>query len=92
MAAETKKPKSLAKVALAGGWAGSMEILVTYPLEFAKTNLQLQHGAAATKSGFDRGVVHCLRSTVERHGLRGVRWAGLRFHAGRCDGMLRRRY
>ena len=72
MAAETKKPKSLAKVALAGGWAGSMEILVTYPLEFAKTNLQLQHGAAATKSGFDRGVVHCLRSTVERHGLRGV--------------------
>lgn len=71
MAAE-KKPPSLAKIALAGGWAGSMEILVTYPLEFAKTHLQLQHGAAGTKSGFDRGVVHCLASTVERHGVRGV--------------------
>ena len=65
MAAE-KKPPSLAKIALAGGWAGSMEILVTYPLEFAKTHLQLQHGAAGTKSGFDRGVLHCLASTVKR--------------------------
>ena len=38
-----KGERSLAKVALAGGWAGSMEIMMTYPLEFAKTHLQLQH-------------------------------------------------
>ena len=40
------KQKSLTKVGLAGGIAGSMEIAVTYPLEYVKTNVQLQHGAA----------------------------------------------
>ena len=47
LAAMTKQ-KSLTKVGLAGGIAGSMEIAVTYPLEYVKTNVQLQHGAAGT--------------------------------------------
>ena len=43
------KQKSLTKVGLAGGIAGSMEIAVTYPLEYVKTNVQLQHGAAGNE-------------------------------------------
>ena len=49
-----------------------MEIVVTYPLEFAKTHLQLQHSAAGTGSGFDKGVVDCLRTTYRASGVRGV--------------------
>jgi solute carrier family 25 citrate transporter 1 len=70
--APPEKRRSLAKIGAAGAWAGSMEIVLTYPLEFAKTNLQLQHGAAASAPGFDRGVAHCLRTTVAANGWRGV--------------------
>ena len=72
MPPQKKPPKSLGKVATAGAIAGSMEIVVTYPLEFAKTHLQLQHSAAGTGSGFNKGVVDCLRTTVRNHGPRGV--------------------
>lgn len=70
--APPEKRRSLAKIGAAGAWAGCMEIVLTYPLEFAKTNLQLQHGAAASAPGFDRGVAHCLRTTVAANGWRGV--------------------
>jgi solute carrier family 25 citrate transporter 1 len=67
-----KPQKSLTKIGLAGGVAGSMEIAVTYPLEYIKTNIQLQHGAAGTGSGYSGGAVHCFRETVKTRGLRGL--------------------
>ena len=66
-----KPQKSLTKVGLAGGIAGSMEIAVTYPLEYVKTNVQLQHGAAGTGSGYN-GAIHCFRQTIKTNGLRGL--------------------
>ena len=66
-----KQQKSLTKVGLAGGIAGSMEIAVTYPLEYVKTNVQLQHGAAGTGSGYN-GAIHCFRQTIKTNGLRGL--------------------
>ena len=65
------KQKSLTKVGLAGGIAGSMEIAVTYPLEYVKTNVQLQHGAAGTGSGYN-GAIHCFRQTIKTNGIRGL--------------------
>ena len=48
-----------------------MEIAVTYPLEYVKTNVQLQHGAAGTGSGYN-GAIHCFRQTIKTNGLRGL--------------------
>jgi len=55
---------------LAGGLAGSMEILVTYPLEYVKTQLQLQQQASALHAGSKRylGAVDCFARTVTESG------------------------
>ncbi|KAJ8603984.1 hypothetical protein CTAYLR_003363 [Chrysophaeum taylorii] len=60
------------RVGVAGAAAGSIEIVCTYPLEFAKTQLQLEHGAAATHTGFKRGTIDCLVRTAREHGVRGL--------------------
>lgn len=50
---------------LAGGISGIIEIFITFPLEFAKSQLQL--GTASY-----RGVRHCLTDTVRHSGFTGM--------------------
>ena len=50
---------------LAGWIAGSLEIVVTYPLEFVKTQLQLQ----VTSSVAVRDLLHHLRPMMRAHDL-----------------------
>ena len=62
-------PSSLLLPVSAGGVAGGIEICLTYPIEYVKTQLQLD-GRGATKH-YD-GVVDCFRKTLQRHGASGV--------------------
>lgn len=64
--------RSTLRVGLVGAAAGSLEIICTYPLEFAKTQLQLEHGAATTHTGFKHGTADCLARTVQQNGLKGL--------------------
>jgi len=69
-----KKSQSSSLPWIAGGLAGMVEISVTYPLEFAKTELQLQQAASgmASPNNQYRGVTHCFTSTIKQHGTLGV--------------------
>ena len=60
---------------VAGTLVGSMEISVTYPIEYVKTQLQLQQQASAmvSPSGLTfRGPLHCFTHTLQRHGVAGL--------------------
>ncbi|KAI9217105.1 mitochondrial carrier domain-containing protein [Blastocladiella britannica] len=59
----------------AGAIAGAVEISITYPAEFAKTQLQLP-GAAARLGTATANPFTVLRVTIARSGLRGI-YAGL---------------
>lgn len=61
-----------ARVGLAGAIGGPIEICCTYPLEFAKTQLQLEHGAASTHTGFRKGTLDCLATTLKQKGFFGL--------------------
>eukprot|EP00964_Phaeocystis_antarctica_P123133 scaffold86790_cov73-Phaeocystis_antarctica.AAC.5 len=64
---------------LAGWIAGSLEIVVTYPLEFVKTQLQLQVTSSALYSTETRytGTLDCIRRTVRgQHGPLGLYQGG----------------
>jgi len=59
---------------LAGWLAGTLEIGVTYPIEYVKTQLQLQQQASslfAGEGGF-RGPLHCTSVTLREHGIMGL--------------------
>lgn len=58
---------------IAGGITGGIEICITYPTEFVKTQLQLDEGSA--KSGQKRkytGPVDCIKKTVQKNGVFGL--------------------
>lgn len=58
---------------IAGGITGGIEICITYPTEFVKTQLQLDEGSA--KSGHARkysGPVDCIKQTVKKNGFFGL--------------------
>uniref|UniRef100_A0A3P9I521 Si:dkey-178e17.1 n=1 Tax=Oryzias latipes TaxID=8090 RepID=A0A3P9I521_ORYLA len=57
------------KAILAGGIAGGIEICITFPTEYVKTQLQLDERANPPKY---RGVVDCVRQTVKGHGVKGL--------------------
>jgi len=62
-----------AKGIIAGGITGAIEICITYPTEFVKTQLQLDEGSA--KSGQKRkytGPVDCIKQTVQKNGFFGL--------------------
>jgi len=69
---ETQKQPSFAKklttAAFAGGVAGGVEICITYPTEFVKTQLQLQEGGKALY----KGNMDCVRQTVAKQGFFGL--------------------
>ncbi|KAJ8261462.1 hypothetical protein COCON_G00171850 [Conger conger] len=57
------------KAILAGGIAGGIEICITFPTEYVKTQLQLDEKANPPRY---RGIGDCVKQTVEGHGVRGL--------------------
>ncbi|PWA26573.1 hypothetical protein CCH79_00001237 [Gambusia affinis] len=57
------------KAILAGGIAGGIEICITFPTEYVKTQLQLDEKANPPKY---RGIVDCVKQTVNGHGVKGL--------------------
>ncbi|KAG7259142.1 hypothetical protein CRUP_020679 [Coryphaenoides rupestris] len=52
-----------------GGLAGGIEICITFPTEYVKTQLQLDERANPPKY---KGIGDCVRQTVQGHGVRGL--------------------
>jgi len=52
---------------IAGGITGGIEICITYPTEYIKTQLQLDE-----KVGKYKGIIDCAKQTVNTSGLRGL--------------------
>lgn len=63
------KPTNPLKAILAGGIAGGIEICITFPTEYVKTQLQLDERAAKP---IYKGPIHCVRLTVRDHGVFGL--------------------
>ncbi|XP_010874785.1 tricarboxylate transport protein B, mitochondrial [Esox lucius] len=57
------------KAILAGGIAGGIEICITFPTEYVKTQLQLDEKANPPKY---RGIGDCVKQTIKGHGVRGL--------------------
>ncbi|XP_019366548.1 PREDICTED: tricarboxylate transport protein, mitochondrial-like [Gavialis gangeticus] len=57
------------KAILAGGIAGGIEICITFPTEYVKTQLQLDEKANPPRY---RSIGHCVKLTVQDHGVRGL--------------------
>eukprot|EP00019_Armaparvus_languidus_P013927 CAMPEP_0168587254 /NCGR_PEP_ID=MMETSP0420-20121227/4772_1 /TAXON_ID=498008 /ORGANISM="Pessonella sp." /LENGTH=337 /DNA_ID=CAMNT_0008622505 /DNA_START=11 /DNA_END=1024 /DNA_ORIENTATION=+ len=62
-----RKAKHPAKAILSGGLAGGIEICITYPTEYVKTQLQLYE-----KSGKFKGPIDVLKQTVQQKGFFGL--------------------
>ncbi|KAH8278633.1 hypothetical protein KR018_006319 [Drosophila ironensis] len=54
---------------IAGGITGGIEICITYPTEFVKTQLQLDEKGAAKKYN---GIFDCVKKTVQQRGFFGL--------------------
>ena len=54
----------------AGGLTGGIEICITFPTEYVKTQLQLDEKAGANKRY--KGIVDCVKVTVRENGVRGL--------------------
>ncbi|XP_054144725.1 tricarboxylate transport protein, mitochondrial [Melozone crissalis] len=57
------------KAILAGGLAGGIEICITFPTEYVKTQLQLDEKANPPRY---KGIGDCVKQTVRDHGVRGL--------------------
>ncbi|RMC05921.1 hypothetical protein DUI87_17466 [Hirundo rustica rustica] len=57
------------KAILAGGLAGGIEICITFPTEYVKTQLQLDEKANPPRY---KGIGDCVKQTVRDHGIRGL--------------------
>ncbi|XP_062887560.1 tricarboxylate transport protein, mitochondrial-like isoform X1 [Mobula hypostoma] len=68
-AAGAYKQTHLGKAILAGGLAGGIEICITFPTEYVKTQLQLDERANPPRY---KGIGDCVRVTVQDHGFRGL--------------------
>jgi len=64
-----RKSKYVWKNILAGGLAGGIEICITYPTEYVKTQLQLDEKANPPKY---KGMMDCGRQTVQQRGFFGL--------------------
>jgi len=62
------KQKHLGKAIIAGGIAGGIEICITFPTEYVKTQLQLQ----ARGTPKYNGIIHCAQMTVKEYGFFGL--------------------
>ena len=52
-----------------GGITGGIEICITYPTEYVKTQLQLDEKGEAKKYN---GIIDCMKKTVRTHGFFGL--------------------
>lgn len=52
-----------------GGITGGIEICITYPTEYVKTQIQLDEKAGARKYN---GIMDCIKKTVKNHGVFGL--------------------
>ncbi|XP_067864652.1 tricarboxylate transport protein, mitochondrial-like [Heptranchias perlo] len=68
-AGDSRKLTHPGKAILAGGLAGGIEICITYPTEYVKTQLQLDEQANPPRY---KGIGDCVRVTVRDHGVRGL--------------------
>ncbi|TRY96765.1 hypothetical protein DNTS_014490 [Danionella cerebrum] len=57
------------KAILAGGIAGGIEICITFPTEYVKTQLQLDEKANPPRY---RGITDCVSQTLRHHGAKGL--------------------
>ena len=55
----------------AGGITGGIEICITFPTEFVKTQLQLDEGKSGAAKRYN-GIVDCVKKTVKSHGVLGL--------------------
>ncbi|ESN96467.1 hypothetical protein HELRODRAFT_67929, partial [Helobdella robusta] len=53
-----------------GGITGGIEICITFPTEYVKTQLQLDEKKGVTRRY--KGIVDCVRVTVREHGVKGL--------------------
>ena len=56
-------------ITFAGGIAGGLEIMITFPTEYVKTQLQLDERSAKPRF---KGPLHCVSLTVKEHGVLGL--------------------
>lgn len=56
---------------IAGGITGGIEICITYPTEYVKTQLQLDEKAGTAAKQYS-GIWDCTKKTVQRHGVFGL--------------------
>jgi solute carrier family 25 citrate transporter 1 len=56
---------------VAGGITGGIEICITYPTEYVKTQLQLDEKAGTAAKQYT-GILDCVKKTVQRHGVFGL--------------------
>jgi len=66
-AAQPASGNKTLKGIIAGGITGGIEICITYPTEYVKTQLQLDE-----KVGKYKGIYDCGRQTVQERGIRGL--------------------
>ncbi|XP_067014802.2 putative tricarboxylate transport protein, mitochondrial [Anabrus simplex] len=70
-AAAAAAPGSMGlKGIIAGGITGGIEICITFPTEYVKTQLQLDEKSGAAKQY--HGIVDCVKKTVRNHGFFGL--------------------
>lgn len=55
---------------IAGGLTGGIEICITFPTEYVKTQLQLDSKGGAQKRY--KGIADCVKITVRNHGFFGL--------------------
>ncbi|XP_015785244.1 putative tricarboxylate transport protein, mitochondrial [Tetranychus urticae] len=63
------RPKAAIKGIVAGGITGAIEICITFPTEYVKTQLQLDERSAKPRYN---GIVDVVRQTVRSHGVPGL--------------------
>lgn len=68
-AGKKKAPKHPGKAVLAGGLSGAIEIIITFPTEFVKTQLQLDERSAKPRYA---GPMDVVRQTVRNKGFFGL--------------------
>jgi solute carrier family 25 (mitochondrial citrate transporter), member 1 len=54
----------------AGGITGAIEICITFPTEYVKTQLQLDEKMGASRRY--KGIADCVHQTVRTHGVSGI--------------------
>lgn len=57
------------KICFVGGITGGIEICITYPTEYVKTQMQLDEKVGARKYN---GIMDCVKKTVKGHGVFGL--------------------